>query len=105
MVRGYPGAALGEHDEGVEEGAAVFGGGGQVAADRAELSGSGEGARTAVDRPGHGRAGPGLAKRVNRFQRCFEARSPTSTSPPWSCSTPGCVPGCGSSLPDLRKFL
>src|SRR3954471_20965283 len=44
---GRPGSALGEHDEGVEEGAAVFGGGGQVAADRAELSGSGEGAEAA----------------------------------------------------------
>jgi hypothetical protein len=34
--------ALGEHDEDVEEMLAVFGGGGQVAADRAELPGTGE---------------------------------------------------------------
>ena len=34
---GRPGSTLGEPDKGVEEGSAVFGGGGQVAADRAEL--------------------------------------------------------------------
>src|SRR3954463_5110648 len=43
----HPGAALGEHDEGVEEVVAVFGGGGQVAADRAELFGAGESAQAA----------------------------------------------------------
>src|SRR5947209_10937137 len=44
---GQPGSAFGEHDEGVEEVPAVFGGGGEVAADRAELLGSGEGAQAA----------------------------------------------------------
>src|SRR4051794_38379795 len=44
---GHPGVALGEHDEGAEEVLPVFGGGGQVAADRAELGGSGEGAQAA----------------------------------------------------------
>src|ERR1700738_4022336 len=44
---GQPGSPLGEHDEGVEEVAAVFGGGGEVAADRAELFGSGECAHAA----------------------------------------------------------
>src|SRR5581483_4269989 len=46
-MRGQPGAAFGEHDEGVEEAFAVFGSGGQVAADGAELFGSGEGAQAA----------------------------------------------------------
>ena len=44
LVGGHPGAALGESDEGVEEGVAVLGRGGQVAAYRAELLGSGKGA-------------------------------------------------------------
>ena len=39
---GQPGAALGEGGEGCEEMDAVFGGGGEVAADGAELLGSGE---------------------------------------------------------------
>jgi hypothetical protein len=43
-ARGHPGLALGEHHEGVEEVPAVFGGRGEVAADRAELRGSSEGA-------------------------------------------------------------
>src|SRR6185312_16695543 len=47
MSCGQPGLALGEHDEGVEEVPTVFCGGGQVAADRAELLGSGEGAQAA----------------------------------------------------------
>src|SRR4051794_9215726 len=44
---GQPGSAFGEHDEDFEEVLAVFGGGGQIAADRAELCGSGEGAQAA----------------------------------------------------------
>src|SRR5215207_3100776 len=40
---GQPGTALGQRDEGFEEVVAVFGGGGQVASDRAELLGSGQG--------------------------------------------------------------
>jgi hypothetical protein len=39
--------AFGEHDEDFEEVLAVFGGGGWVTADRAELCGSGEGAQAA----------------------------------------------------------
>jgi len=38
---------FGEHDEDLEEVFAVFGGGREIAADRAELFGSGEGAETA----------------------------------------------------------
>jgi len=34
---GQPGSALGDSDKGVDEGSAVFGGGGQIAADRPEL--------------------------------------------------------------------
>jgi hypothetical protein len=44
LLGGHPGVALGESDEGVEEGVAVLGRGGQVAAYRAELLGSGKGA-------------------------------------------------------------
>lgn len=36
---GHPGLACGELDQGVEKAEAVFGGGGQVAADGAELAG------------------------------------------------------------------
>ena len=45
---GHPGAPLGEHDEGVDEVPAVLGGGGEVAADRAELLGSGSEAQVVV---------------------------------------------------------
>ena len=41
---GQPGSAFGEHDEDFEEALAVLGGGGEVAANRVELCGSGEGA-------------------------------------------------------------
>jgi hypothetical protein len=44
---GQPGAALGEHDEDVEEVLVVFGGGGEVAAYRAELCGSSEATQAA----------------------------------------------------------
>jgi hypothetical protein len=47
MAAGIQGWAFGEHDQGVEEAAAVFGGGGQVAAYRAELAGAGEGVKAA----------------------------------------------------------
>src|SRR5512135_3095546 len=40
--RGYPGIALGEHDQGLEEVHPVLACGGQVASDRAELAGSDE---------------------------------------------------------------
>jgi hypothetical protein len=48
-VSGQPGAALGEGGEGCGEVDAVFGGGGEVAADRADLLGSGEGSQAAGD--------------------------------------------------------
>jgi hypothetical protein len=44
---GWPGAAFGEHDEGVEVVLAVFGCCGEVASDGAELAGSGRGAEAA----------------------------------------------------------
>ena len=44
---GQPGPALGEHDKDFGEVLAVFGGGREVATDRAELLGSGEGAQAA----------------------------------------------------------
>ena len=43
---------MGEHDEDAEKAVAVFGGGGEVAADGAELAGAGGGAQAAgVPRP------------------------------------------------------
>jgi hypothetical protein len=45
---GHPGLALGEHDQGVEEADAVLGGGGEVAANGAELPGAGAGPQAAV---------------------------------------------------------
>jgi len=45
----HPWSALGELDQGVEEREAVLGGGGQVAADGAELPGAGHGAQAAGD--------------------------------------------------------
>jgi len=44
---GHPRAAFGEHGAGIMETQAVFGGGGQVAADGAELAGAGEGGQAA----------------------------------------------------------
>src|SRR2546423_1547982 len=46
---GQPRLPFGEHDEDFEEVFAVFGGGGEVAADRAEVFGSGESAQAAGD--------------------------------------------------------
>jgi hypothetical protein len=46
---GHPGSAFGKCDEGLEEVDAVFGCGCQVASDRAELLGAGEGAQAAGD--------------------------------------------------------
>jgi hypothetical protein len=46
---GIQGRPLGEHDEGVEEWATVFGRGGQVASDRAELFSAGECAQATGD--------------------------------------------------------
>jgi len=46
-VAGHPRAAFGEHDEGVNEAETVFGSGGQVAADGAELAGAGHRAQAA----------------------------------------------------------